>query len=145
MFSFFTGKLKTEKAFREDIKETYENSISDLAQQIDLIAGAIQVATRQQVLVVIDDLDKLGLPVVRSIFQDNINSLYLPNIRVVFTIPIAVIRETKLMATLVSNQSQIIQLPVAKFFHRDTAHVPGAQPIEENVGDATDHSGEAYS
>ena len=132
LFDFFSGKLQTEKAFREEIKETYQNSVSDLASQIDRIAAAIQVAAEQEVLVVIDDLDKLDLPLVRAIFQDNINSLYLPNIRIVFTIPIAVIRETKLMATL-TGRSKVIQLPVTKFFHREDAHTPDAAPIEENV------------
>ena len=132
LFNFFTGKLQTEKAFREEIKETFQNSVSDLASQIDRIAAAIQIATKREVLVIIDDLDKLDLPLVRAIFQDNINSLYLPNIRIVFTIPIAVIRETKLMATI-RGRSEVIQLPVTKFFHKSDAHQPGAQPIEENV------------
>ena len=132
LFDFFTGKLQTEKAFREEIKETYKNSVSDLAKQIDLIAGAVQGATQKQVLVIIDDLDKLDLPVVRSIFQENINSLYLPNIQVVFTIPIAVIRETKLVATM-RTRSQIVQLPVTKFFHKGEARKPDAEPIEGSV------------
>ncbi|MEO1387998.1 MAG: P-loop NTPase fold protein [Cyanobacteria bacterium J06634_6] len=132
LFDFFTGKLQTEKAFREEIKENYQNSVSELASQIDRIAAAVQIATKKEVLVVIDDLDKLDLPVVRSIFQENINSLYLPNIRIVFTIPIAVIRETKLMDSI-KTRSKVIQLPVTKFFHRAEAHQPGASPIEENV------------
>jgi energy-coupling factor transporter ATP-binding protein EcfA2 len=132
LFNFFTGKLQTEKAFRDEIKESYQNNVSDLARQIDLVAAAIQGATKKPVLVIIDDLDKLDLPVVRSIFEEHINSLYLPNIRVLFTIPIAVIRETGLLATL-RSRSQIIQLPVTKFFHRESAHEPGAEPIEENV------------
>jgi hypothetical protein len=37
-----------------------------------------------------------------------------------------------LLAT-VRSRSQIIQLPVTKFFHRELAHEPGAAPIEENV------------
>ena len=92
----------------------------------------MQLATKKEVLVVIDDLDKLDLPLVRAIFQDNINSLYLPNIRIVFTIPIAVVRETKLMDTI-KTRSKVIQLPVTKFFHRAEAHQPDAKPIEENV------------
>jgi nucleoside-triphosphatase THEP1 len=116
LFSFFTGKLQTEKAFRDEIKESYQNNVSDLARQIDLVAAAIQSATQKPVLVIIDDLDKLDLPVVRAVFEEHINSLYLPNIKVLFTTPIAVIRETSLLATL-RSRSQIIQLPVTKFFH----------------------------
>ncbi|MEL6554013.1 MAG: P-loop NTPase fold protein [Cyanobacteria bacterium J06621_11] len=132
LFDFFRGKLQTEKAFREEIKETYQNSVSDLASQIDRIAAAVQIATKKDVLVIIDDLDKLDLPLIRGIFQDNINSLYLPNIRIIFTIPIAVIRETKLMATI-GTRSEVIQLPVTKFFHKADAHIPEAKLIEKNV------------
>ena len=132
LFDFFTAKLQTEKAFREESKETFQNSVSDLASQIDRIAAAVQIVTQKEVLVVIDDLDKLDLAVVRSIFQENINSLYLPNIRIVFTIPIAVIRETRLMDTI-KTRSKVIQLPVTKFFERAEAHRTDAMPIEENV------------
>lgn len=132
ILEFFRGKLQTEKAFREEIKETYQNSVSDLARQIDLIAAEIQIATKKTVLVIIDDLDKLDLPVVRSLFQEHINSLYLPNIKVVFTIPIAVIRDPGLIATI-STRSQIIQLSVTKFFHREEAHQPDAEPIDGSV------------
>lgn len=132
IFDFFTGKLQKERAFREEIKETYQNSVSDLSQQIDLIAAAIQSATQQPVLVIIDDLDKLDLPVVRTIFQKNINSLYSPNIRVMFTIPISVIREPGLM-DMISTRSRVIQLPVTKFFHKDEAHQPEAEPMADSV------------
>lgn len=132
LFNFFTGKLQTERAFRDEIKESYQNNVSDLANQIDLIAAAIQSATKKPVLVIIDDLDKPDLSVMRSVFEEHINSLYRPNIRVLFTIPIAVIRELKLKAAL-QSRSRIIQLPVTKFFHKAEAHESGAQPIEESV------------
>ncbi len=83
-------------------------------------------------LVIIDDLDKLDLAVVRTIFQDNIKALFSPNIRVVFTIPIAVIREPRLITTLESD-SRIVMLPVTKFFPQAVAHQEGAAPLEKNV------------
>ncbi len=131
-FEWVTGKLHTEKAFRDEIKETYKNQVSDLASHIDSIAAAIQVATQKPVLVIIDDLDKLALPVVRSVFQDNIATLLSPNVRVVYTIPIAVVREPDLMTTL-DSQSQRVMLAVTKFFHKADAHRPGAEPIAANV------------
>ncbi|WP_240518862.1 NACHT domain-containing protein [Leptolyngbya sp. BC1307] len=131
IFDFFKAKLQKEGAFREEIKETFENKVSDLSQQIDLIAGEIQAATQKQVLVIIDDLDKLDLPVIRSVFQENIQSLMSPNIRVVFTIPIAVVREPGLMTTL--DPERTVLLGVPKFFPRETAHQPNATPIEANV------------
>ncbi len=132
IFDFFTGKLQKEGAFREEIKETYERRVSELSQQIDRIAIAIQSTTKKEVLVIIDDLDKLDLAVVESIFQDNIKALFSPNIRVVFTIPIAVVREPRLLATL-ESESRISLLSVTKFFTQDVAHQPEAEPIEKNV------------
>ncbi|MEM9769447.1 MAG: ATP-binding protein, partial [Cyanobacteria bacterium P01_D01_bin.71] len=81
---------------------------------------------------IIDDLDKLDLDVVRPIFQDNVKALFSPQIRIVFTIPVAVIREPRLVATLESD-STIIMLPVTKFYGREEARQASATPIEANV------------
>ncbi|NET48781.1 MAG: ATP-binding protein, partial [Merismopedia sp. SIO2A8] len=132
LYGFITGKLQTEHAFREEIRETYQRRISDLSKQIDLIAAAIQTTTQKEVLVMIDDLDKLALPAARSIFGDNIRTLMTPNIRVVFTIPIAVIREPTLMTTL-ESESDLMLLSVTKFFPQAVAHQDNPVPIEENV------------
>jgi energy-coupling factor transporter ATP-binding protein EcfA2 len=131
-FSLFTGKLKKEDSFREEIKQTYERRVSELSQHIDQIAAAIQVATQKEVLVIIDDLDKLDLPLVETIFRDNINALFSPRIRVLFTIPIAVVRDTRLKASL-DAVCQIILLPVTKFYPQDDAHQTGSTPIAKNV------------
>lgn len=133
LLNFFKGKLQKESSFREEIKETYERRVSDLSAHIDEIAGVIQEATQKEVLVIIDDLDKLELSVVKSIFHDNIRALFSPNIRVVFTIPIAVVREPWLMATLESESRTVIMLPVTKFFPKEIAHQPDAEPIDTQV------------
>lgn len=131
-FDFITAKLLREDTFRDEIKITYERQVSDLSGIIDRIAAAIQNATKKQVLVIIDDLDKLDLSVVESIYRDNINALISPKIRVVFTIPISVVREPKLMATL-QSVSQIELLSVIKFYPQEVAHQPNAEPIAKNV------------
>lgn len=132
LYGFITGKLQKEQAFREEIKETYQKRVSDLSRQIDLIAAAIQGVTKKDVLVIIDDLDKLDLEVVRSIFQDNIRALVTPNIRMVLTIPISVIREPKLLA-IVETEAKLMLLSVTKFFSKEMAHQVDAVPIEKNV------------
>lgn len=129
---FFTGKLQKEGSFREEIKETYERRVSDLSAQIDRIAAAIEGATGQKVLVIIDDLDKLDLVVAKSVFQENIKALFSPNIRVVFTIPVAVVRETRLRTTL-DSEGTTIMLSVTKFFPREEAHKPDGKPVDRNV------------
>ena len=132
LYGFITGKLQKEQAFREEVKETYQKRVSDLSRQIDLIAAAIQGATQKEVLVIIDDLDKLDLEVVRSIFQENIRALVTPNIRIIFTIPIAIIREPKLLA-IVETEAELVLQSVTNFFPKDMAHQHDATPIEPNV------------
>jgi hypothetical protein len=99
---------------------------------IDRIAAAVQVATGKEVLVIIDDLDKLDLSLVETIYRDNINALFSPNIRIVFTIPISVVREPNLMATL-QSLSQNVSLAVTKFYPQDQAHRLEGEAIAANV------------
>ncbi|MEM1308634.1 MAG: AAA family ATPase, partial [Cyanobacteria bacterium P01_H01_bin.153] len=131
-YGLFSGKLQREGAFREIIRETYERRVSELSEQINKIAATIQTTRQKEVVVIIDDLDKLDLDVVRPIFQDNVKALFSPQIRIVFTIPVAVIREPRLVATLESD-STIIMLPVTKFYGREEVRQASATPIEANV------------
>lgn len=134
LFKMISAKLKSEDTFREEIKKTYERKISQLAAKTDEIAGYIQAATGKQVLVVIDDLDKLDLALVESIYRGNVKSLFLPNFQIIFTIPISVVRDVELVGTLQSEGiSRIEQFAVAKFFPQEQAHDPTAEPIAQTV------------
>ncbi len=129
---FVKGQLQKEQSFREEVKVKFERRISDLAGMIDRIAGAIQVATQKKVLVIIDDLDKLDLSTVNAIYRNNINALFSPSIRIIFTIPISVVREPSILTTLQSACS-IVLLPVTKFYPQDQAHRDQGVAIAENV------------
>ncbi|MEO1146069.1 MAG: ATP-binding protein [Cyanobacteria bacterium J06638_22] len=100
---------------------------------IDRIAAAIQAATQKEVLVIIDDLDKLDLPLVISIYRDNINALISPGIQVVFTIPISVVRDVELTAVLESHCQKLVQFSVTKFYAQDQAHLSDGEAIEANI------------
>jgi hypothetical protein len=129
LLKFITAKLKNESTFREDLKRTFERRVSDLVEQIEKISGYIRNATDKDVLVMIDDLDKLDLKLVEDIFKNNINALCQPPIRVVFTIPIAVIRDLELRTVLqTASGSPIQQMEVTKFFTKDDRHNATARP-----------------
>jgi energy-coupling factor transporter ATP-binding protein EcfA2 len=134
-FDFFktlSGKLHKENSFREEIKITYEASVSDLVNKIELIAGVIQANTEKEVLVIIDDLDKLSIKDARSMYHDNLNSLISPKIPIVFTIPIAVVRDREISGSLrILAEPQLLSVP--KFYSQATAHQANAQPVLENV------------
>ena len=133
-FEIASLMLQQEKSFRDEVETTFAKSISVLVQKCDRIAAAIQTVKKQPVLVIIDDLDKLDLPLVESIFQDNVKSLFSPGFRVVFTIPIAAVRETSILGAL--NSAGIVRprlFPVAKFFGQAERHIPTAEPDAKNL------------
>jgi nucleoside-triphosphatase THEP1 len=133
-FKVVSARLKNESTFRQEIKTTYERRVSELAKKADEIAAFIQAATKKQVLVIIDDLDKLDLSLVEDIYKNNVNSLFSPKFRIIFTIPISVIRNSELLAVLQGATSdRIQQLAVCKFFKPEQCHDPNAAPIEKNV------------
>jgi AAA ATPase domain len=114
-FKLISGKLKTESVIREEIKQEFERNVSDLVGKLNEIAATIQVASQKDVLVIIDDLDKLDLEVVRTIFSDHIKTLFLPGFSIIYTIPVAALRENPLNAMLTTEaDDQIVVMPVSK-------------------------------
>ncbi|MEO0350482.1 MAG: ATP-binding protein [Cyanobacteria bacterium P01_A01_bin.15] len=131
--------LQQEKSFREDVEKTFSKKIADLVRKCDRIAASIQLTKKQPVLVIIDDLDKLDLSKVPSIFRDNVKSLFSPGFRILFTIPIAAAQETEIVGAL--NSVGIVRprlFPVAKFFSKADRHNPEAQPDAKQMKTFTD-------
>jgi hypothetical protein len=66
----------------------------------------------------------LDWKLVEDIFKHNVNGLFQPNFRIVFTIPIAVIRDIELRTILLTaSGGPIQQMEVAKFFSRADRHI----------------------
>lgn len=132
-----TLKLQQERAFRDELETTFARRTSELVSKIDRLAAVIQTQTKERkpVLVIIDDLDKLDLPLAEEVYRNNIKSLFSPAIRIVFTIPVSAIQEPAVMGAL--NSAGVVRpysFPVAKFFPRDQRHTPDATPNETMLG-----------
>jgi energy-coupling factor transporter ATP-binding protein EcfA2 len=128
------AKLQTESTFREEIKLTYEKRISDLVRKIEEIAHLIKAQTKREVLIIIDDLDKLDWNIVEDIYRNNVNSLFQPKLRILFTIPVSVIRDIDLRTHLRSASGMPIQqMEVAKFFSKLDRHNPEATPNDAKL------------
>ncbi len=130
----FSAKLQQEKSFRDGIETTFAKKISDLVGKIDRLAATIQIKTKKPVIVIIDDLDKLDLPLVEAIYRNNIKALFSPQIRIVFTIPVSAIQEPQVMGVL--NSEGVVRphlFPVAKFFAKSDRHNPEVEPIAKNL------------
>jgi hypothetical protein len=62
-------KLKADSSIRTEIKEEFKNKVSELGNKINEIAAVIETIEQKKVLVIIDDIDKLDLAVVKEIFH----------------------------------------------------------------------------
>lgn len=135
IFKSITTKLKVDSTIRYEIKQEFERKVSDLVAQLNIIAAQIQVALKKEILVIIDDLDKLDLAVVNTIYKDNIKALCLPGFRIIYTIPIAAMRETVLRPIIVTETNdQIVVMPVLKLFTKADSRIVNAQPRAETLG-----------
>ncbi|MBW4696044.1 MAG: ATP-binding protein [Lyngbya sp. HA4199-MV5] len=124
-----TLKLQTNAGVRREIKQKFERNASELVGQLNVIAATIQAATKKTILVIIDDLDKLELAVVRPIFRDNVKTLCLPGFHIIYTIPMATLRDGEIRTVVrTETNNQIEQMPVLKLFSREESHNPDAVP-----------------
>ena len=133
-FKLIRTRLKTDSNIREEIKQEFSPKVSDLISTIDDIAAVVEGASGQEILVIIDDLDKLDLAVVRDIYQAHIKALFQPNFRIILTIPISALREIPLLSTLEGETNDsIVSMTVPKLFPKKEARQPNAVPFAETT------------
>ncbi|MGG6265840.1 P-loop NTPase fold protein [Leptolyngbya sp. AN03gr2] len=124
------SKLKLNSIIRQEISIEFARRTSDLVAQINQLQAYIENATRQQVLVIIDDLDKLDLSVTETMFSKNIQSLLDPNCRILYTVPIATLREVAIKTSITTYVNKIHTMRVAKFFSKATVRKLDRVPDE---------------
>ena len=134
---FFTkikAILKANAVTREEIKTEFARRISDLVDRVNDIAVAIQAASGKEVLVIIDDLDKLELEVVDRVYRNNINALFQPNFRIIYTIPMAAMRDKALRGIIrTATNNKIQSIWAAKFFPQSEDKNPDAVPNKDMI------------
>jgi nucleoside-triphosphatase THEP1 len=119
VWKLFVVKFGAERTIREDIRKEFEPNIKDLVAKLNEIAATIQMVTKKKAVVIIDDIDKIDMPVARRIFQDNINSLFMPHFAVIYTLPIAALRDTRILNVLMAKTADsITELAVSKIYAR---------------------------
>jgi len=130
----FSLQLQTNAGVRKEIKQKFERNTSELVSQLNIIAAVLQAATKKTILVIIDDLDKLELSVVRPIFRDNIKTLCLPGFHIIYTIPMATLRDKEILPTIeTETNNQLVSMPVLKLFAKDECRNPNAVPKPEVI------------
>ncbi|MCC3405159.1 MAG: AAA family ATPase [Microcoleus sp. PH2017_10_PVI_O_A] len=133
-FAKLKATLKANSVIREEITTKFERRISELIDRINDIAVAIQAGCRQEVLVVIDDLDKLDLETVNRVYRNNINALFQPQFRIIYTIPMAATRDLSLRGIIQNaTKNKIQSMWATKLFPRGEDRVANASPVAEAV------------
>ena len=132
LFKLIVGKLQADAFIRSEIKQEFERKISELIARINEIAAVVYAASKKEILVIIDDLDKLELGKVNEIYKDNLKAICNPNFRVVYTIPIATLRD-RTIRTIIETEtnSQLVVMPVIKLFDKEAKRQPNANPRDE--------------
>jgi energy-coupling factor transporter ATP-binding protein EcfA2 len=133
-FAQLKDTLKANEVIRDEIKKTFARRISELVDRVNDIAIAIQAASKKQILVIIDDLDKLPLEVVETVYRKNITPLFQPHFRIIYTIPMTAMRD-KVLRGIISGatNNRILCMWATKFFSKGQDKIPEAIPKTEAV------------
>jgi nucleoside-triphosphatase THEP1 len=134
IFAWFKGQLGTSATIRQEIKQRFEKNISELVQVINQLASIIEDASGKEVVVIIDDIDKLDMATVRDIFYTHVKALFQPALRLVITVPIAALREGDIFATLqTETNNKVIPMTVLKLIPKAEKRQTILQPKPELV------------
>jgi hypothetical protein len=84
--------------------------------------------------VIIDDLDKLDLPVARNLYYENVNALFGPSFRIVYTVPIGAVRDITLLNSLKTHSdNQMHFMRVSKLYKRGDSRKSDVLPNSDVV------------
>jgi energy-coupling factor transporter ATP-binding protein EcfA2 len=133
-FKLMSRKLKQEPAVHKEIKQDLEFNVSDLITNLNQLATTIKAACQKDVLVIIDDLDKLNLDNVYAIFLNHIKTLFLPRFSIIYTIPIESLQNSFLTPKLRTDFNEnIVAMNAAKIFKRAEQQNSNLIPQEEMI------------
>jgi nucleoside-triphosphatase THEP1 len=130
LFGLIKLKLQTDNTVRDKIKTKFTKNPRDLIDTLNLIATEVALACGKEIVVIIDDLDKLELSDFEKIFKQNLKILLEPNFIVIYTIPIATIRDgvlKKHIEDAISNR--IFVMPVLKIYAQGDSHQQNPQMV----------------
>ena len=129
LFGLIKSNLKTEQTTKEEIKTKFTQNFRDLIDTLNAIAWEIKLATKQEILVIVDDLDKFDLKEVDEIFQKNLKALLEPKFIIIYTIPIATIRDGVLKKHIEDETgNEIFVMPVLKLYPKGESRKPAGKP-----------------
>ncbi|BBC24154.1 P-loop NTPase fold protein [Pseudanabaena sp. ABRG5-3] len=123
------SKLLAEQITREEIKIKFMQNLRDLIDTLNAIATEIKLATKSEILVIVDDLDKTDLAQINDIFHKNLKALLQTKFIVIYTVPISMIHDINLK-THVEHETgnHIFVMPVLKLYPKGESRKSDGKP-----------------
>ncbi len=116
------GAAKASKSFKETLKETIEPRLSDLIEYCNELISEIRIKVQangcDDLLIIIEDLDKIPLAQAKKVFFDYANQIVQLKATVIYSFPVTLYYNTNFIATR-NYFSDIIELPMIKVFHKN--------------------------
>ncbi|MBD2317325.1 AAA family ATPase [Pseudanabaena sp. FACHB-1050] len=129
LLEMIKANLSTEQSIKEEIKTKFTQNFRDLVDTLNAIATQIKLATKQEILVIVDDLDKFDVEEVDRVFQKNLKALLEPKFIIIYTLPIATIREAVLRKHIEDETgNEIFVMPVLKLYAKGVNRQPDGKP-----------------
>jgi len=134
LFSAIKAELNTSLSTKEEIKETFTKNFRDLIDTLNAIATEIKLATKREILVIVDDLDKSDLAEIEYIFEKNIKALLQPKFIIIYTVPIATIRNGVLKKHIEDETgNEIFVMPVLKLYPKGESRKIDGKPSARSM------------
>ena len=127
-------KLQVDAVVRHEIKQEFERKVSELVAKLNEVAAFANVASNRPILVIIDDIDKLDLSVIRDVFINNIKALFLPNFQIIYTLPISALHDKDILPVLETETcDRIVPMRVLKLYFKGDSRKPDGTPVPKVV------------
>jgi len=130
LFGIIKFNLQNDASTREALKTKFLRNPRELIDTINLIASEVEATVGKNIVVFIDDIDKLDLSQIDEIFHKNIKLLTQPRLSIIYSIPIATIRDGTLKKHIEDETgNRIFIMPVSKLYAKGESHQSHPKPV----------------
>lgn len=116
------GSAKTSNSFKETLKQTLEPRLADLVQYCNELISQVRVKLiglgYKDLVIFIEDLDKIPLERAKDLFYNYANQLTLLKATVIYTFPVS-LYYNNFFGPIRAYFSSVIELPMVKIFNKD--------------------------
>ena len=131
-FLTLMGKIKTETTSRTEIRKKIEPKVSELVTIINDVVAEIERKTDQQVLIIVDNLEKTDTDKAIEIFYIHGTQLAQPLCKIIYTFPIS-LKNSEKFVQITQNFDKICMHPNIKIMHQDGSPYEEGEKILEEI------------